>query len=120
MNAAAIDRKLCLYFVLALLPALTAVKDPPATSWAWFLFVTGAVYQGLIAVKSYQSVPPPPPDGAPAYQVKPQTAEEISMAGGVKGTQSTPSTVASSTLAPPPLKDPATKPAEGATLGKQP
>lgn len=55
-----------LYFALAALPALLAGQAPPATRWDWFRLVGMAIYQGLLAVKAFQTqAPTEPPKTAP-------------------------------------------------------
>ena len=51
------NNRLTLYFLLAVLPALTQSDAPPADRWGWFKWVAIALYQGLLAVKAYQSNP---------------------------------------------------------------
>lgn len=46
-----------LYFIIAALPSLVTNDTPPATGWAWFKLIATGVYQGLVAVKAYQSMP---------------------------------------------------------------
>lgn len=53
MNA--MDSRLYLYFLLAVLPALMQGEHPPVDSWGWFKWGLTALYQGLLAVKAYQS-----------------------------------------------------------------
>jgi len=58
-----------LYFTLAAIPSLTQADHAPVTSWDWFKYLAGAAYQGLLAIKALQSLPPagpPTPPPAPA------------------------------------------------------
>lgn len=54
------DSKIYLYFSLALLPSLMGYSHPPADSWGWMQWAMAGLYQGLLAVKAYQSDPTPP------------------------------------------------------------
>lgn len=51
------NHKVWLYFFLAIVPSLVAPAEPPVDKWAWFKLLLSSLYQGLLAVKAYQSQP---------------------------------------------------------------
>ena len=50
-------RKAMLYMALAILPALFTPDHAPQTAWEWFKYLGVAVYQGLLALKTFESKP---------------------------------------------------------------
>lgn len=54
------NSRLMLYFLLAALPTFFGVAVPPSNAWDWAKLIGMTIYQGLLAVKAYQS--PQPPD----------------------------------------------------------
>ena len=53
-----------LYFLLAALPTLLQPSAPPETTWEWIKLFGMTLYQGLLAIKAYQSPSPQPEDPA--------------------------------------------------------
>lgn len=59
------NSRMALYFFLAVLPSLFQSEHPPVDAWSWMKWLTTALYQGLLAVKAFQSPQPQPPDEPP-------------------------------------------------------
>lgn len=82
-----------LYFALASLPSMLTAKAP-ATRWEWWLWAGTALYQGLLAVKAYQSNSKgskgqePQPDMGP--QLDPPREIRVQNEGGTSTTTITP------------------------------
>lgn len=60
------NSRMFLYFTLAFLPALFQADSPPEGWWGVSKWIGLALYQGLLAIKAFQSpAPVPPPPGNP-------------------------------------------------------
>lgn len=47
--------RMALYFSLAFIPALFQATEPPTTWWDFAKWIGLALYQGLLAIKAFQS-----------------------------------------------------------------